>query len=78
MVVHVSLGLLNQLRKIYKNARLTEHFVVFIAFVCNGFTKSMQKLVQYKYAFFYLILNVPSTVFQVYRDGSSWVEPVLS
>ena len=27
---------------------------------------------------FDLILNVPSTIFQLYRDGSSWVEPVLS
>ena len=27
---------------------------------------------------FDLILYVPSTVFQLYRDGSSWVEPVLS
>ena len=27
---------------------------------------------------FVLILHVPSTIFQLYRDGSSWVEPVLS
>ena len=27
---------------------------------------------------FVLILNVPSTIFQLNRDGSSWVEPVLS
>ena len=27
---------------------------------------------------FDLILNVPSTIFQLYRNGSSWVEPVLS
>ena len=26
---------------------------------------------------FDLILNVPSTIFQLYRDGSSWVEPVM-
>ena len=25
-----------------------------------------------------LILNIPSTIFQLNRDGSSWVEPVLS
>ena len=25
-----------------------------------------------------LILYVPSTIFQLYRDGSFWVEPVLS
>ena len=28
--------------------------------------------------FIYLILYVPSTIFQLNRDGSSWVEPVLS
>ena len=27
---------------------------------------------------FDLILYVPSTIFQLYRDVSSWVEPVLS
>ena len=27
---------------------------------------------------FGLILYAPSTIFQLYRDGSSWVEPVLS
>ena len=27
---------------------------------------------------FDLILYVPSTIFQINRDGSSWVEPVLS
>ena len=27
---------------------------------------------------FDFILYVPSTIFQLYRDGSSWVEPVLS
>ena len=27
---------------------------------------------------FDLSLYVPSTIFQLYRDGSSWVEPVLS
>ena len=28
--------------------------------------------------FVYLIIYVPSTIFQLCRDGSSWVEPVLS
>ena len=27
---------------------------------------------------FDLTLNVPSTIFQLYWDGYSWVEPVLS
>ena len=30
------------------------------------------------FVLFDLILNVPSTIFQLYRDGSPWVEPVLS
>ena len=31
------------------------------------------------FVLFVLILYVPSTIFQLYRDGSSdWVEPVLS
>ena len=29
-------------------------------------------------ALFDLFVSVPSTIFQLYRDGSSWVEPVLS
>ena len=30
------------------------------------------------FCLFDLILYVPSTIFQLYRDGSSWVEPVPS
>ena len=30
------------------------------------------------FCLFDLILYVPSTIFQLCRDGSSWVEPVLS
>ena len=32
----------------------------------------------FKICLFDLILYVPSTIFQLYTDGSSWVEPVLS
>ena len=32
----------------------------------------------YLQVLFGLILYVPSTIFQLNRDGSSWVEPVLS
>ena len=38
------------------------HAIIIILFVC----------------LFDLILYVPSTIFQLYRNGSSWVEPVLS
>ena len=30
------------------------------------------------FCLFDLILYVPSTIFQLYRDGYAWVEPVLS
>ena len=30
------------------------------------------------FCLFDLVLYVLSTIFQLYRDGSSWVEPVLS
>ena len=33
---------------------------------------------RYFVCLFDLILYVPSTIFQLYRDGSSWIEPVLS
>ena len=32
----------------------------------------------WNYKAFDLILYVQPTIFQLYRDGSSWVEPVLS
>ena len=40
--------------------------------------ESPAKNVQFVCFLFDLILYVPSTIFQLYRDGSSWVEPVLS
>ena len=49
------------------------------------FCLSMKKIaLTFKHLFppfvclFDLILYVPSTIFQLNRDGSSWVEPVLS
>ena len=44
----------------------------------------LDPLMHFKYAslclfvLFDLILYIPSTIFQLNRDGSSWVEPVLS
>ena len=46
------------------SARVTKHFVII-------FSKT-------RFVLFDLILYVPSTIFQLNRDGSSWVEPVLS
>ena len=34
--------------------------------------------IYHDFCLFDLILYVPSTIFQLNRDGSSWVEPVLS
>ena len=45
----------------------------------KGPIKYPNKSVQMKILFLFdLILYVPSTIFQLNRDGSSWVEPVLS
>ena len=41
---------------------LTTYYALHMSFVC----------------LFDLILYVPSSIFQLNRDGSSWVEPVLS
>ena len=40
--------------------------------------KSTESMYALKTFLFDLILYFPSTIFQLYRDGSSWVEPVLS
>ena len=60
---------------------------VYISFDIDGLDPAfapgtgMIKLIFHRKEFFVLfdlILYVPSTVFQLLRDGSSWVEPVLS
>ena len=33
---------------------------------------------QFRLSLFDLIFYIPSTIFQLNRDGSSWIEPVLS
>ena len=43
----------------------------------NGFDPKLSEPGK-TFFFFYLILYVPSTIFQLYRDGPPWVEPVLS
>ena len=49
-------------------------------FLIHNLTPETQLLtaIGYETCFFYLILYVPSTIFQLNRDGSSWVEPVLN
>ena len=42
---------------------------------CN---KIYKPLVVYRFSLFDLILYIPSTIFQLNRDRSSWVEPVIS
>ena len=41
-------------------------------------SSTLKKILVLVYFLFDLILYVPSTIFQLYRDGSSWVESVLS
>ena len=42
--------------------------------------RGLQSILSFFFAtsLFDLILYIPSTIFQLYRDMSSWVEPVLS
>ena len=40
--------------------------------------RNLTKIALYTGKIFALILYVPSTIFQLNREGSSWVEPVLS
>ena len=51
-------------------------------FTEEDFTLPLCKLMDSSFCFdvclFDLILYIPSTIFQLNRDGSSWVEPVLS
>ena len=61
-------------------------FLAEVCFVCSG--EASHRDIRFEHidnAFWFcfvclfdLILYVPSTIFQLYRDGSSWVEPVLS
>ena len=44
----------------------------------HGHQKSPREVLVIFACLFDLILYVPSAIFQLYRDGSSWVEPVLS
>ena len=41
-------------------------------------SRTSVKIVFFLFCLFNLILYVHSTIFQLNRDGSSWVEPVLS
>ena len=44
----------------------------------TGFLSCLVGNPEDRFCLFDLILNVPSTIFQFNREGSSWVEPVLS
>ena len=67
-------GLVCSLRSMRFKVILTCFGLVFFKKYVMGPGKSMEKV----FCLFDLILYVPSTIFQLYRDGSSWVEPVLS
>ena len=43
-----------------------------------AFAGGKENINLFLFCLFDLILYVPSTIFQLNRDGSSWVEPVLS
>ena len=50
---------------------------VYMCFVVTSWERA-DLLALVLFVLFDLFLYVPSTIFQLYRDGSSWVEPVLS
>ena len=52
--------------------------VSYIISSLNGYLSLYNLTINHRFCLFDLILYVPSTIFQLYRDGSSWVEPVLS
>ena len=46
--------------------------------VSKNLNSNFRGFTVYFVCLFDLILYVPSTIFQLNRDGSSWIEPVLS
>ena len=50
----------------------------FVVYIVHPMCSDVYIISKIVFCLFDLILNVPSTIFQLYRDGSSWVEPVLS
>ena len=72
MRAHVLLNLLNELRKIDKMRGLLSILSIFFK-EFNKFNNTRARMFLID-----LFLYVPSTIFQLYWDGSSWVEPVLS
>ena len=73
MSTHVLLNLLNKLRKRDKMLGLLTILMLFRNKFDNFYNTGAQC-----FDLFDLFLYIPSTIFQLYRDGSSWVESVLS
>ena len=44
----------------------------------HGHLRITQMIMCHLFVLFHLILYVPSSIFQLCREGSSWVEPVIS
>ena len=76
MKANVLLNLLNELRKSNKMLGLLS--IYSIAFFATNLIYSIIQEQECFVCLFDLILYVPSTIFQFNREGSSWVEPVLS
>ena len=49
-----------------------------LGYVCENCHVTLLLRARVSVCLFDLILYVPSTIFQLNRDGSSWAEPVLS
>ena len=65
-----------QSSSISANRKCDSYSIPFVVSKLNK-TKRLQNS-EFVYSLFDLIHYVPSTIFQLNRDGSSWVEPVLS
>ena len=61
---------------------ISNRISTFALFTANGLSevalKSVMKIHRGSYMLLDLILYIPSTIFQLCREGSSWVEPELS
>ena len=55
---------------------ITDMTIIFLVY-CNFIVKKLS-VSDILFVLYDLILYVPSTIFQLNRDWSSWIEPVLS
>ena len=80
-VANVSFNAIRENKILAKISEFTVLYIPTLSELCSEtyYQINILKLIIYAwFCLFDLILYVPSTIFQLYRNGSSWVEPVLS